>query len=64
MVSTTELLIVLLIIVFLGGATQLPKLAKGAGDSLKIFRKALKENEEEETSKSDESSGTSDGANS
>lgn len=60
MMGITELLVILAIVLLLFGSTQLPKLAKGFGESLTIFRKAV--HEESEKDKSDESSGASEGA--
>lgn len=41
-----ELLIILAVLILLFGATKLPQLAKGLGQSMKEFKKASKENEE------------------
>lgn len=43
-----ELLIVLFIVLLLFGATKLPQLAKGLGQSVKEFKKASKDDPEEE----------------
>lgn len=48
--GTTELVIILLIVVLLFGATKLPGLARGIGQSIKEFKKAS--NGEEEQPKS------------
>ncbi len=45
----TELIIVLVIILLLFGGAKLPALAKGLGQSIKEFKKAAKEGDEEET---------------
>ncbi len=45
-----ELLIVLAIVVLIFGASRLPKLAQGIGDSVRGFKKAL--NSSDETSSS------------
>ena len=42
----TELIVILLIIVLLFGAKKLPELAKGIGESLTVFRKAVKTDDE------------------
>jgi sec-independent protein translocase protein TatA len=42
-----ELLIILLIILLLFGASRLPEIAKGLGKSIGAFKKGLKESEEE-----------------
>jgi len=39
--STTELLIILLIILILFGASRLPQLARALGESMREFRKAV-----------------------
>ncbi len=44
-----ELMIILVIILLLFGGAKLPALAKGLGQSVKEFKKAAKENDEEET---------------
>jgi len=43
-----ELLIVLFIVLLLFGATKLPQLAKGLGQSVKEFKKASKDDPDEE----------------
>ena len=42
-ISVQELLIVLLIVLVIFGPTQLPKLAKTNGESLKSFRNGMEE---------------------
>lgn len=42
-ISVQELLIVLLIVLVIFGPTQLPKLAKTIGESLKGFKKGMEE---------------------
>lgn len=42
-----EILIIALVIVLLFGASKLPQLARGMGDSIKEFRKAVKEEDAE-----------------
>jgi len=44
----SELLIILAIILLLFGGAKLPALAKGLGQSVKEFKKAANENEEDE----------------
>ena len=46
----TELIIILVIILLLFGGAKLPALAKGLGQSVKEFKKAAKENDEDEAS--------------
>lgn len=48
MPSMPELLVVLAIVVLLFGAKKIPDLAKGIGKGIKDFKKAVKEDEEEE----------------
>jgi len=48
MPSMPELLIVLAIVVLLFGAKKIPDLAKGMGKGIKDFKKAIKEDDEEE----------------
>ena len=48
--SITQLLIILLIIVLLFGAKKIPELAKGLGSGIKNFKKAVKEDEEDNQS--------------
>ena len=45
----TELIIILVIVVLLFGATRLPELAKSVGVSMKEFKKASREAQEEDT---------------
>lgn len=48
--STTELLVVLVIVIVIFGPKQLPRLGKMLGQSLKSFKKGM----EEETPKADD----------
>ncbi len=48
MPSMPELLIILAIVVLLFGAKKIPDLAKGIGTGIKNFKKAVKEDEEEQ----------------
>ncbi|MDQ1326228.1 MAG: sec-independent protein translocase protein TatA [Campylobacterota bacterium] len=48
MPSMPELLVVLAIVVLLFGAKKIPDLAKGIGKGIKDFKKAVKEDEDEE----------------
>ena len=47
--GTPEIIGILAIVVLLFGATKLPALAKGLGQSIKEFKKASKEEESEKT---------------
>jgi len=49
MPSMPELLIVLAIVVLLFGAKKIPDLAKGMGKGIKDFKKAIREDDDEET---------------
>lgn len=51
MPSMPELLIILTIVVLLFGAKKIPDLAKGIGSGIKNFKKAVKEEDEEESAK-------------
>ena len=56
----TELIVILIILLVLFGGSKLPSLARGLGQSMKEFRKASKEEEEEkpaDSKKSGDSSG-------
>jgi sec-independent protein translocase protein TatA len=44
--GTTELLIILLVVILLFGASRLPELAKSVGVSMKEFKKATREAQE------------------
>ncbi len=43
-----ELLIILVILLFLFGGSRLPQLAKGLGESVKNFKKAVNEDKDED----------------
>lgn len=49
MPSMPELLIILAIVVLLFGAKKIPDLAKGMGRGIKDFKKAIKDDDEEES---------------
>ncbi len=46
-----ELLVILVIVVVLFGASRLPQIGEGLGKGIKNFRKAMKEGEENEEKK-------------
>jgi sec-independent protein translocase protein TatA len=48
--GTTELLLILAVVILLFGAKKLPELAKGLGKSIKEFKKASTEDDEDEPS--------------
>jgi sec-independent protein translocase protein TatA len=45
--GTTEMLLILAVVVLMFGAKKLPELAKGMGKSIKEFKKASNETDEE-----------------
>jgi len=47
--GSQELLIILAIVIILFGAKKIPDLAKGLGKGIKDFKKAVKEDDEEES---------------
>ena len=49
-----ELLIILAIVLLLFGATRLPKLGKGLGQSIRGFKKGLNEDSTDEVDESDQ----------
>ncbi|MEO6874748.1 MAG: twin-arginine translocase TatA/TatE family subunit [Opitutaceae bacterium] len=51
-IGGTELLVVLLIVLLLFGGTKLPSLARGLGQSIKEFKKASKDDSEDDKSDS------------
>jgi len=53
-IGLPELLIILVIILILFGATKLPKLARGLGSSVKEFKKGMVEGVEDEVKKDEE----------
>ncbi|MDI1471279.1 MAG: twin-arginine translocase TatA/TatE family subunit [Thermodesulfovibrio sp.] len=53
--GTQELLIILVIVIVLFGATRLPQIGKGIGEAIKNFKKATSEKDEiDVTPKKDE----------
>ena len=47
--GTTELLLILAVVILLFGAKKLPELAKGLGKSIKEFKKASNETDDDES---------------
>ncbi len=45
--GTTELIIILVIVLLLFGSSRLPSLAKGMGESIRNFKKAVSDDNEE-----------------
>lgn len=57
--GTQELIVILVIILVIFGGSQLPKLARSIGSSVKELRKGLKEeSEEDKTAKKTDNSST------
>ena len=56
-IGTTELLIVLAVVILIFGPTQIPKLSRMFGKSVKSFRNAVSEDDEEKNSASSDNSG-------
>ncbi|MBX6422970.1 twin-arginine translocase TatA/TatE family subunit [Thermosulfurimonas sp. F29] len=50
-IGLPELLLIMLIIVLIFGASRLPELGRGLGEGIRNFKKSLKENAEEEGKK-------------
>jgi sec-independent protein translocase protein TatA len=46
-IGWTEILVILLILVVLFGARKLPEIGRGMGESIRNFKKALREGEED-----------------
>jgi sec-independent protein translocase protein TatA len=55
MLGWPEIVLLLLVVVLLFGAKKLPQLARGLGDGIKEFKKASRENTEDEASKTKQS---------
>ncbi len=49
--GATELVIILVIVVVIFGASRLPQLGKGLGDGIRNFKDSIKSNQENETEK-------------
>ncbi len=58
-----ELMIILVIILLLFGGAKLPQLAKGLGESVREFKKASKEGDEDDKSSKKSESGSKPGNN-
>ena len=46
--GATEIILILLVVVLLFGAKKIPELAKGVGQGIKDFKKAIKDDKENE----------------
>ncbi|MFM6980983.1 MAG: twin-arginine translocase TatA/TatE family subunit [Micrococcales bacterium] len=53
-IGAPELIIILVIVVILFGATKLPAIAKGLGESIRIFKKEVKTDDKKEDAKKDD----------
>lgn len=58
--GTTELVVILVILLVLFGGAKLPSLARGLGQSIKEFKKASENNNDDEKKKSEDKPGSSD----
>jgi sec-independent protein translocase protein TatA len=59
--GATELVIILVIVVILFGATRLPEIGKGIGEAIKNFKKSTSESPEIDVTPKDKSEGTGEG---
>ena len=57
MLGHTEIIVIVLVVLVLFGATAIPKFARSLGQAKKEFSSAMKEGEEEEAKKSLENKG-------
>ncbi len=48
--GTTEMLVILLIVLLIFGGSRLPSLAKGLGESVRNFKRGISDESEEQTS--------------
>jgi len=53
MIGTTELILIVAVILVLFGASAIPKFARSLGEAKKEFTKAMKESEEEQADASE-----------
>ena len=51
--GTTELIIILVIVILIFGVNKIPQLGKGLGEGIRNFKSSLKAAQEEPTDKSD-----------
>ncbi len=52
--GTMEILLIVLVILLLFGGAKLPQLARGVGDSIKEFRKAVKQDDEKDENEAED----------
>ncbi len=58
--GATELIIILVIVVILFGASRLPEIGKGIGEAIKNFKKSTSEKPEIDVTPEEKSEGTED----
>lgn len=60
MIGTTELIVIVLVVLVLFGSTAIPKFARSLGEAKKEFSKAMKEGDEEkkDAPKADDANGS------
>lgn len=56
--GATELIIILIIVVILFGASRLPEIGRGIGEAIKNFKKSTSENPEIDVTPKNKSEGT------
>ena len=61
MIGTTELVVIVVVILILFGASAIPKFARSLGEAKKEFSKAMKEGEAESKNASDKEKGGKEG---
>ena len=54
--GTTELIIILVIVVLIFGVNKIPQLGKGIGEGIRNFKSSLKAGQEDDTPSKDEKS--------
>ncbi|MCE2392409.1 MAG: twin-arginine translocase TatA/TatE family subunit [Proteobacteria bacterium] len=60
MFGTTELIIILVIVIVIFGASRLPQIGKGLGEGIKNFRSGVKEAPEIDVTPSQDEAGSKD----
>ena len=60
MFGTTELIIILVIVIVIFGASRLPQIGKGLGEGIKNFRAGVKDPPEIDVTPKEEESGSKD----
>lgn len=54
-IGTTELIVILVIVILLFGVNKIPQLGKGLGEGIRNFKSSLKAGQEEPQAKSEKS---------